>query len=445
VSNCVLSASAVTFLIMGLDSMAHAQYIRSCGKVSPLAPQGAAPVVDSTGRPYTGTGFLEFIPSICVSERYDTNVFYAPPTPGLKRDDFVTDVNPMVRVNHNGEYASGYLNLGGFSENYVHNSNLNFFGTTDTLYLNLDNSLKRFLPNASFTFTDYVSYTPTPPGFSNVVAGTSPSSPANVSNVYAQGLLSYRANNLINNATALGSYKVTPLTSVNASYSNMILRFLSSPITTGALLFDTTTHIGTLGTKTEVSKLDILSVTYSYMRSKFTSSDVASSSAQAGTFTTNTLNLGWSRTLTPYLTAQIGGGIIVIDPGITTYAVNGSMTLNTPNNIATLSYGRSAYPNFYGVAVPLVSDVVSVTAIQKLALQWELDETANFSYASGASGPTDVSFTTYSAAIDLYYYLTRRWATALSFDYMNFTSESGPAKTNFNRYAFTLSIKATWN
>ncbi len=145
--------------------MAHAQYVRSCGKVSPLSSQGAAPLTDADGRPYTGTAYLQFIPSLCVSERYDSNVFYAPNTPGLQRDDFVTDVNPQVRVNHNGDYVTGYLDVGGFDETYVRNSDLNFFGTADSFYLNLDNSIKRLLPNASLIVSDYVRYTPTPPGF----------------------------------------------------------------------------------------------------------------------------------------------------------------------------------------------------------------------------------------------------------------------------------------
>src|SRR5215813_6211785 len=159
----IIRASIIVLLIPGIDDMAHAQYVRSCGKVSPLTSQGAAPLTDSEGRPYTGTAYLQFIPSLCVSERYDSNVFYAPPTPGLDRADFVTDVNPMLRVNHNGDYAAGYLDIGGFGETFVRNSDLNFFGTANTLYLNLDNSIKRLLPNASLTISDYVRYTPTAP------------------------------------------------------------------------------------------------------------------------------------------------------------------------------------------------------------------------------------------------------------------------------------------
>ena len=304
--------------------MAHAQYVRSCGKVSPLSSQGATPLTDDEGRPYIGTASLQFIPSLCVSERYDTNVFYAPKTPGLQRDDFVTDVNPQVRVNHNGDYVTGYLDVGGFYETYVRNSDLNFFGTADTLYLNLDKSIKRLLPNASLSVTDYVRYTPTPPGFSNLVAGTSPGSPVNVQNVYAQGILSYRANNVTNSANVLTSYKITPVTSLNASYSNMILRFLSSPVLLGRVArYDRSnwnSGSNNSGNRTRYTKCQL----FSYAVRIFFC--VASSSVPSSVFITNTATLGWSRILTPYLKAQAGGGIIVIDPGITTYALNASIT-----------------------------------------------------------------------------------------------------------------------
>jgi hypothetical protein len=428
--------------------MAHAQYaqyVRACGKVSPLTPQGAMPTTtDPTQvRPYTGTAATQFIPSLCVAERYDSNVFYAAKTPGLQPADFVTDVNPQLRVNHNGDFVTGYLDLGGFYETYVRNPDLNFFGTADGLFLSFDNSVKQLLPKASLIITDYVRYTPTPPGFSSVVAGTNPGAPVNIQNVYAQGILSYRANNLTNAATVLGSYQVTPLTAVKASYSYMILRFGSSPIG-GAQLFDTTTQTGTVGATTKVSALDTLSLNFSNTHSDFIPHST-STSPPSSTFVTNTLTAGWSRSLTPYLTASVGGGGIVIDPGVTTYAVNASMVVNTPNNSATLTYARSAFPSFIGVGVPVVSDTVSLSAVQKLALNWELDEFAGYAHSSGGSGPTAITYNSYFAGVDLYYWISKIWSTALSFDYYNFDSTFGTTNSRFDRYAVTFSVKATWN
>src|SRR6185295_15475612 len=159
--------------ILGVDGMAHGQYVGSCGTPSPLSPASR-------------TGVFEVVPSMCVSERYDTNIYYRAPTPGLQGEDFVTNVNPMVRVSHNGGYATGFLVVGGFSETYVRNSDLNYFGTNNTLSLNLDNSIRRLLPKASLSVIDTVSYTPLPPGFVNPAAETSPSDPTNIQSIYAQ-------------------------------------------------------------------------------------------------------------------------------------------------------------------------------------------------------------------------------------------------------------------
>jgi hypothetical protein len=425
--------------------MAQAQYVRSCGKFSPLTPQGAGPQADAAGRPYTGTAYFEVIPSICASERYDSNVFYAPKTPGLQRDDFVTDVNPQILVNHNGEYVTGYLNVGGFYETYARNSDLNFFGTADSIFLNLDPSVKRLLPNASFIVTDSVRYTPTPPGFINPIAGTSPSSPANFQSSYAQGLLSYRTNNLTNTVSAVASYLITPTTSVNASYTNSFLKFGSSQINPGIVLFDSTTHVGTLGASTKVTPLDTMALSYNHSEYTFTpSTSTASTSVGSGTFASNTAILGWTRNITPFLTSTIGGGLIVIDPGFTTYAANAALVLTTPNNIATINYARSAQPGFIGVGVPLISDSVTLSAIQKLTLQWELNETVGYTHAFGGEGPTAVTFASYYAGVDLYYYITKIWSTALSVDYMKFEQNFSTTSVNFDRYAVTLSLKATF-
>src|SRR5690242_14555697 len=109
-----------------MSNMAYGQYIRSCGMRSALSPPPrGGTFADATTSP-SGGGSLEVIPSICVSERYDSNVFYAPARPGLTRNDFVTYVNPTLLVNHIGDYASGFLNVGGFHESYVHNSGLNY-------------------------------------------------------------------------------------------------------------------------------------------------------------------------------------------------------------------------------------------------------------------------------------------------------------------------------
>ena len=252
-----LSVLLVVF-ILGTTSMAHAQFGGSCRASAP--PSRAS-----------GTGSFEVIPSLCVAERYDSNVFFRPATPGLQRDDFVTTVNPRIRVNHSGEYASGVLNLGGFSETYARNSNLDYLGTRDSLFLNLDNSIKRLFPHASLRIMDTFSYTQLPPALVNPIAGRSPTDPniivdpniPNSDEVFAQGLQFERRYNLMNTGTVMTSYATTDLTSLNASYSYSILRFKGAPTTQGLSLLDATTQTGALWGTARLSDLDTVNVRYS--------------------------------------------------------------------------------------------------------------------------------------------------------------------------------------
>ena len=420
-------------LILGIAGTAQAQYGGSCRA---SAPPSRVP----------GTGFFEVVPSICVAERYDTNVFFRPATPGLQRDDFVTTVNPRIRINHNGEYASVVLNLGGFGETYIRNPGLNYIGTNDSLSLNLDNSIKRVLPNASLRLIDTFSYTPLPPGFVNPIAGTSPGAPGNIQDVYAQGIMGFRTNNLINTGTVSASYATTALTSVNASYSYAILRFGSTPSSNGVdpnltpaptNLFNATTQTGTVGGTARLSEVDTVNVNYSHVQSEFHRGPTSS------LFKIDSATIGWSRALTPSLRADLGGGGILISPGLTTYAANAALMMNFTNSSATISYARSAFPGFAGAGV-LIGDRVSLSAIQNVSRQWQLSESANYVHSSRAGGLNAQTFDSLTAGGDIQYWMTDIWSTSLSYNYSKFINGSGSVKTDFDRHVIMLSIVASW-
>ena len=420
-----VAASVLFVLILGIDNMALGQAVRYCGAPSPIAP-------------VPGTGYFEVVPSMCVSERYDSNVFYSPPRPGLQRYDFVTNVNPMLRVYHNGDYASSVLTLGGFDETYIKNPELNYLGTNDTLSLDLDKSIKRWLPNASLIVLDTFSYTPLPPGFINPASGTSPGAPENNQNVFAQGIQGFRTNNLMNNGTVSTSYATTALTSLNASYNYAILRFKGTPSTQGpANLFNTTTQTGTVGGTSRLTGFDTLNVKFAHSQSEF------DRGATSSLFKTDSATIGWSRTLTPNLSTELGGGGILISPGITTYAANAALIMNFLNSSGTISYAHTVFPDFINGGI-LTGDLFSLSAVQIIDLQWQLTESANFSHTSGGSVVNTSTRNSYFASVDMQYWVTRIWSTALSYDYMNFSTLSGSVKTELDRHAITLSIRATW-
>ena len=432
-SQAGLFSLLMVVLILGIAGTAHAQYGGSCRASAPPSR-------------VSGTGFFEVVPSICVAERYDSNVFFRPATPGLQRDDFVTTVNPMLRINHNGEYASAVLSLGGFGETYIRNPGLNYIGTNDSLSLNLDNSIKRLLPNASLRVTDTFRYTPLPPGFVNPIAGTSPADPGNIQDVYAQGIMGFRTNNLSNIGTVSASYATTALTSVNASYSYAILRFGSTPSTKGidpnltpapTNLFNATTQTGTVGGAARLSEVDTVNVNYSHTQSEFQRGPTSS------LFKIDSATIGWSRTLTPGLRAELGGGGILISPGLTTYAANAALIMNSANNSATISYARSAFPGFAGAGV-LIGDRVSLSATQRIARQWQLSESATYVHSSRAGGLNVQKFDSYNAGGDIQYWMTDVWSTSLSYNYTKFTQDFGSVKTDFDRHVIMLSVAASW-
>jgi len=379
---------------------------------------------------------------MCVSERFDSNVFYKPSSPGLNREDFVTSVNPVLRVNHEGAYASGYLNVGGFSETYVKNPGLNYFGTSDTLFLNLDNSIKRWLPNASLSIFDSFRYTPLPPGFVNPAAGTSPSDPANSQNVYAQGFLASRTNNVINNASVSTSYATTASTSLYASYSYAILRFLgsSSSSTQGQSLSNSTTQSGTVGGSAQLSGLDTLNIRFAHMQSEI----ISISGTTSRVFTSDTATIAWSRILTPNLRGELGGGGILIGSGDTSYAANAALIMNSLNNSATISYARSALPSFLGTGGIMIGDVFSLSAVQRIDRQWQLSESASYAHTTGTSGINSVEYNSFFLGGTIEYWVTSIWSATLGYNYSKFNNSSGSAKTDFDRQVIALSIRATW-
>jgi hypothetical protein len=346
----------------------------------------------------------------------------------------------MLRVNHNGDYASGVLNVGGGIATYVKNPDLNYLSTNDSLSLNLDNSIKRWLPNASLSVMDTFSYTPLPPGFLNPAAGTSPGAPGNTPNVFAQGNQGFRGNNLINNGTVSTSYATTASTSLNASYNYAILRFKGSPSSQGGTnLLDTTSQTGTVGGIARLSGVDALNVIYSHSQTDSTSSSTSFLSK------IDSAIIGWSRTLTPNLSAQLGGGGILISPGqTTTYAANAALIMNFSNSSATMSYSHSAFPTFYGGGGVLIGDSFSLSASQKIDRQWQLAETASYAHTSRGSDFNPLTYDSFLAGGDIRYWMTSIWSTALSYSYTKFTTESGSVKTHVDRQAITLSVNATW-
>ena len=180
-----------------------------------------------------------------------------------------------------------------------------------------------------------------------------------------------------------------------------------------------------------------MNVNYAHVQSEFHRGVTSS------LFKIDSATIGWSRLVNSNLSAQVGGGGILVSPGLTTYAANAALMMNFTNNSATISYARSAFPGFAGAGV-LIGDRVSLSAIQKISRQWQLSESANYVHSSRAGGLNAQTFDSFNAGGDIQYWMTDVWSTALSYNYTKFTLGSGSVNSGFDRHVIMLSVVASW-
>ncbi|MER3424681.1 MAG: hypothetical protein C4293_17115 [Nitrospiraceae bacterium] len=76
-------------------------------------------VIASSIMPGFALGETRVVPSISVSERYDSNVFLGFAPSGLNPSDYVTNISPQIRLDHNGKYLQGVMTGGMSGELYV--------------------------------------------------------------------------------------------------------------------------------------------------------------------------------------------------------------------------------------------------------------------------------------------------------------------------------------
>jgi len=198
-----------------------------------------------------------------------------------------------------------------------------------------------------------------------------------------------------------------------------------------------------VGGTAQLSGLDTLNVNYAHTQTERTPSS-PSSSSPSSSFIIDSATIGWSRILTPNLSAELGGGGILISPGLTAYAANAALIMKSLNNSGTIGYSRSAFPSFFSGGGVLVGDFYSLSAIQKIDQQWQLSEVASYAHTSSGGGFNVLTYDSFVVGGDIQYWVTSIWSTSLNYSYTKFTTDFGSVKTDFDRQVITLSVRATW-
>ena len=364
-------------------------------------------------------GDTKIIPTAALSERYDTNVYLAPPellAPGTRLSDFVTSVAGGVQLLHKSRDVEASL-TGGVNLNfYVYNPDLNFLGTSADANAKLDGWVSRLAEGAKLQVSDRFQYTPEPPSF--ITARQTPAG----DDPFSRGVQGFRANTFSNTASANGSYPVFRGLSLQGSYSFSLYRVGSilALTTTGASFFDTNVHSWSVGPGYRLTRAD--SISLSYQQSLVTQIET---SGTGPTFNFNTQEL-WANYIRvmPDWTATVRGGVTLIEPASKAFAV-GAVTFQTSPERSTfvqLDLSRKAAPSFFFVGGAMISNVGQVLITHRLSKRLHAFGSANYGYNETVPDRT-VKFTNITGGVGLRYNLTRTMITELSYNYNDFDTE----------------------
>jgi hypothetical protein len=367
---------------------------------------------------------------------YSSNVFFVP---GRNLDDLVTMVTPMVTVRHTGQLVSGNISGGATGMTFVNNPSLNTVAFNGGAMLDLSNLVKLISPQfTSLQVSDFVGYTPQLPTFL-------PPESTGQAPEFIRGIQPARADALTNNASATGSYALSSSLNLTGSYMHGLLRFgkaYATPAFGG--FFDTDWESGMAGLNLKASPSDTLMVNSTYSRATFS----GQAAGTAGSFVMYGGTVGWSRILTPALTASVTAGGSVVDPGsvkeIWIYNGNAMLTWKGTPTVATLTYSRGVFPSYFAVSAPIVSDMIGVMVAHPLARNLSLSGNASYARSSSADKTVSLSFETYSAILGLSYRVTQTVTTSVSYSYSSYLSEFAGAQSQFNQHLAMFTITGAW-
>jgi len=398
----------------------------------PLAVAMAGTIATMTlTTPRLAHGDTRLVPSIAVSERYDSNVFFVP---GGNREDYVTNISPQVKVDHKGRLIEGTVQGGATGEVYVKNPGLNYIALNGGVTLNLDNAVAQLVRGAGLKVSDTFYFTPQAPAF------VAPGSGSQVSEAFVRGIQAGRANSLTNAGSAIGSYSLSPRVDLQATYLHQKIHFGTAFVspTTGQF-FNTTFQTVTAGPQLKVSPLDRATLTYQYQQADF------SQGGGSGGFHTHGGSMGWTRAFTPILTANVMGGMTVIEPSNRVQYQGGvSVEGKFQNTDASLSYSRGVYPSFFNTGLPLLSQVVTATVSHRVTAL--LTVTANGNYAKNESVPAGtLAFESYWVTVGLNYRVSRILTATLSYTNSEYKSQSSGQLSRFDRNMVMIGLTAEWN
>lgn len=406
---------------------------------------------------------LRFIPSITMSESYDSNVFFAPKTEGLKLEDYITTVAPNLLVQRLGSLVGINFGIGLLAQYYAVNQGLSYVGVNTNAIFDITQIGRQVFPRIkNLQVTESFSYSPIPPSFlsgdQSLSQALDPNSTQAIADQYIRGLQAFRINTYTNMTGVSGVAPISPSIEFRAAYTYSFIKF-GTPFVAGSSgdFFPSTSHLATAGPTFTVTAQDAISVNGIYQRTEYNQETYSAPGA----------SIAWARQWNPQLRSFLMGGAQYIQVestanGVTAqqddiaYLAQAALVYTRGSTIATFNYSAGVYPSYFVQSGPLLSNLVTVTVWHRLTNQLGFTVSGNYSknepLKDSPGGLSDqLKFESYSATVGLSYLITRNLAASITetFGYFKgagpgaFGSVGGSgAGDEFTRNAVTLSITA---
>jgi hypothetical protein len=386
-----------------------------------------------------GTG-LHVVPSVQVSERYDSNVFFAPKSQlqGLTPEDFVTTVVPQVRGLYTDHENLVKVNVvaGAVGSYYVNNPELSYVGANAGAVLDMSDLLSRWRPGARLTVSDTYFYSPQPPAF--LVGGQL----GEQANPLVAGFQAYRTNTSSNSVNTRFELPLSMTVNLTGSYRNSFIHYGASQVQQATPLISQQAHAYTAGLITQLSLYD--SVRVDFTGNEFDQGSLGAFSAKGGT-------LGWIHRFTPTMSLNATAGAQVLSgelkgvPFSSTIAPVSSLAIDWKDDTTfmSLAYRSGITPSFQSQAGALLNHTVSFNMTQNTSIRDLVGLLgANYSVANeyGSNSGAALSWTTVGGTAGLRYRATPKLFLTMTYSYQNVDSSFGGTRFAFDRHVAQLNL-----
>jgi len=383
---------------------------------------------------------LRLIPSVQVSQRYDSNVFYTSRSQlqGLTREDFVTTVIPQVRGLYTDHENLVKVNVvaGAAGSYYANNTGLSYVGANAGMVIDMSDLLSQWRPGTRWTVSDTFFYSPQPPAF---LVGDQSGAPANP---LVGGFQATRANTHSNSVNTLFEYPLSMTVKLSGSYTHSFIHYGASQVPQAFPLISQEVHAYTAGLLLRVA-------THDTVRADFTGSEF--DQGEFGAFSTRGGTVGWTHKLSHAISVNTAAGAQILSGESTgvrfssVIAPFGSLAIlwNNPTTSFSLAYRSGITPSFQFQGAAMLNHSMSINMTQTTPIRDLVGLLgANYSVANeyGANSGDALSWTTVGGTAGLRYRATQKMFITLTYSYLNVDNVFGGEHLAYDKHIAQLGL-----